>query len=164
MPVDDTTVRLEPWGAGDLALLQALNDSAMTRHLVRPETSEQLADRQRRYALPDSGMFKVVLAASGEAVGSVGYWEVDWDGGRVYETGWMVLPAYQGRGIATAATSLVISRARAEGSHAFVYAFPSVSNGSSNAICRKLGFEFVEEHELEYRGAALRCNVWRLGL
>jgi RimJ/RimL family protein N-acetyltransferase len=164
MQADDNGVRLEPWGPDDLELLRQLNDPEMTRHLVRPETTAQLVDRQARYVVADSGMFRVVLAASGEAVGSVGYWEVDWRGERVYETGWMVLPAYQGRGIATAATSLAIALARAEGAHAFVYAFPSVSNGPSNAICRKLGFKFVEEHEFEYRGAALRCNVWRLGL
>ena len=164
MPLDDKSVRLEPWGADGFELLRALNASAMTRHLVRPESAEQLADRQRRYALPDSGMFKVVWAATGEAVGSVGYWETEWRGEPGYETGWAVLPAFQGRGVATAATAQAIERTRAEARHSAVYAFPSVENDASNAICRKLGFELAGEHEFAYRGSPLRCNVWRLAL
>ena len=44
-------------------------------------------------------------------------------------------------------------------------AFPSVDNGPSNAICRKLGFTFLEASEFEYpKGHFMRCNDWRLDL
>jgi hypothetical protein len=44
-----TEVRLEPWGAGDRELLDALlGEPAMTDHLGGPESAEKLADRQRR--------------------------------------------------------------------------------------------------------------------
>jgi hypothetical protein len=33
-------------------------------------------------------MFKVVDEESGEAVGCVGYWEREWRGEQVHETGW----------------------------------------------------------------------------
>jgi RimJ/RimL family protein N-acetyltransferase len=83
----------------------------------------------------------------------------------VYETGWFVLPAYQGRGIAAAATALTIDAARAERKHAFLHAFPSVENAASNAICQKLGFTLVDEIEFEYPpGHSMRCNDWRLEL
>ena len=93
-------VRLEPWGRDDFELVQQLmGDPAMTEFLGGPESLEKLADRQRRYAEPGSGMFKIVDEASGQGIGSVGFWEVDRRGETIYETGWSVVPAFQGRGI-----------------------------------------------------------------
>jgi RimJ/RimL family protein N-acetyltransferase len=110
-------------------------------------------------------MFKIVDEASGEAVGSVGYWERTWRGEHVYETGWSVLPTFQGRGIARPATAQAIDLARSERKHRFLHAFPSVDNPPSNAICRRLGFTLVEETEFEYPpGNLMQCNDWRLDL
>jgi len=162
--------RIEPWGAGDLPLLhRLLGDPAMTEHLGGPETPEKIEERHERYLRGETGrveMFKVV-DEEGTPVGSVGYWERDEDDEKVYETGWMVLPEFQGRGIATRATELVIERVRAEGDHQWLYAYPGVDNHPSNAICRKLGFELVEVEEFEYpkgSGNIMRCNDWRLDL
>lgn len=95
----------------------------------------------------------------------VGYWEREWRGRRVWETGWSVLPEFQGRGVATSATAAVVERARAEGKHRFIHAFPSVDNGPSNAICGKVGFTLQEEVDFEYPpGNFMRCNNWRLDL
>lgn len=163
-------VRLEPWGEGDLPLLRRiLGDPAMTEHLGGPESEEKLVERQARYVhVREAGtgaMFKIVDQATGEAAGSVGYWEKEWGGGVVYETGWSVLPEFQGRGIAVAATRLVIDAARAERKHRHLHAFPSVENAASNAICRKLGFELLKAHDFEYPpGSWMRCNDWRLEL
>lgn len=161
-------MRLEPWGEGDLPLLEKLmGDPAMTEHLGGPESPQKIAERQARYerASSKSRMFKIVDEASGEAVGSVGYWERTWRGEQVYETGWSVLPAFQGRGIARTATAQAIDLARSERKHRFLHAFPSVDNPPSNAICRKLGFTLVEETEFEYPpGNLMQCNDWRLDL
>jgi RimJ/RimL family protein N-acetyltransferase len=159
-------VHLEPWGTGDLPLLRKLlGDPAMTEHLGGPESEAKLAERQARYEVPDSKQFKIVVDHSGEGVGWVGYWERDWDGEPVYETGWSVLPAFQGRGLASAGTALAIEAARAERRHRYLHAFPSVDNGPSNAICRKVGFTLLEALDFEYPpGNMLRCNDWRLEL
>jgi RimJ/RimL family protein N-acetyltransferase len=165
-------VRIDPWGEGDLLLLQkCLGDPAMMEHLGNPMSAEQIAAQQRRYErLPDTGagrMFKIVDAATGEGIGSHGYWERESSEGVVYETGWLVLPAFQGRGVATSATAHVIDRVRAEGKHRFLYAYPAVDNAPSNAICRKLGFTLMRVSEYEYpkdSGNILRCNDWRLDL
>jgi RimJ/RimL family protein N-acetyltransferase len=163
-------VRLEPWGQGDLPLLRRLmGDPAMTEHLGGPESEEKLVKRQARYERPSEpgsgGMFKIVDVASGEPAGSVGYWEKSWRGETVYETGWSVLPEFQGRGIAGAATEQVIAAAREERRHRYLHAFPSVENAPSNAICRKLGFELLGDSEFEYpKGHFMRCNDWRLDL
>lgn len=167
---DRSFVRLEPWDEGDLALLKTLlGDPTMTKHLGGPESDDQLAKRHARFRqLPESGqgqMFKIVHEDTDEAVGSVGYWESTWRGEQIYETGWFVIPAFQGQGIASLATAQAIDRARSDGKHQFLHAFPSVDNLPSNAICRKLGFTLVEECQFEYpKGSFMQCNDWRLDL
>ena len=162
-------VRLVPWAEGDLPLLRKLlGDPEMTKYLGGPESDEKVAARQARYEQldPDTGrMFKIVEAESGEPAGSVGYWEKDWRDQTVYETGWSVLPAFQGRGIAVTATAEAIALASAEQRHRYLHAFPSVENAASNAICRKLGFTLLGAHDFEYpKGHWMRCNDWQLDL
>lgn len=159
---------IEPWGEGDLPLLERLlGDPAMMEHLGGPESAEKIAERHARYLAGSGGdpQFKIVEGAAGAAVGWVGYWERTWRGQQVYEIGWSVLPAFQGRGIARKATAQAIARARSEGKHRFLHAFPSVDNPPSNAICRTLGFTLLEAREFEYPpGRSMRCNDWRLDL
>jgi RimJ/RimL family protein N-acetyltransferase len=161
-------VHLEPWGKGDLPLLQkALGDPEMTKHLGGPESPEKIAERQTRYERPNSRQFKIIDEVSGEAVGWVGYWQRTWRGEQVYEIGWSVIPGFQGRGIATTATAQAIAVARAENHLRFVHAFPSVANAPSNAICRKVGFTLLGDHEFEYPPRSrrfMRCNDWRFDL
>src|SRR5918999_1048878 len=108
----------------------------MMGHLGGPESPEKIAERQARYEVPGSLQFKIVDDATGEDVGWVGYWEREWRGQDVYETGWSVVPEAQGRGIAAAATRVLLERARADGDRRYVHAFPAVDNAPSNAICR----------------------------
>jgi RimJ/RimL family protein N-acetyltransferase len=161
-----TAVRIVPWGDGDLALLQKLvGDPAMMEHLGGPETPEKITDRQERYAQAGSGMFKIVEEATGEAIGSVGYWEKGWRGEQVYEIGWSVIPAAQGRGIARMATTQAIALAASEHRYPSIHAFPSVDNAPSNAICRALGFALLGPCEVEYPpGSLMQCNDWCLEL
>lgn len=149
----------------------ALADPEMMEHLGGPMSPAEIVERQRRYELlPGTGkgrMFKIVEAATSESIGSVGYWERASGEGVVYETGWLVVPAFHGRGVATSATAQLIERARAEGKHRFLHAYPSVENAPSNAICHKLGFTLVGVSEYEYpkhSGNVLRCNDWRFDL
>jgi RimJ/RimL family protein N-acetyltransferase len=159
-------VRIVPWGKGDLALLQQLvGDPEMMEHLGGPESPEKIAERQARYELAGSGMFKIVDEMTGEGVGSVGYWERTWRGEQVYEIGWSVIPSAQGRGIARAAPAQAVAAAAAQRTHRFVHAFPSVHNVRSNAICRALGFTLLGAVDVEYPpGNPMRCNDWRLEL
>jgi RimJ/RimL family protein N-acetyltransferase len=159
---------LEPWGSGDFPLLERLlGDPRMTEHLGGPESPEKLRDRQQRFENLTGGdrMFKIVELASGEGVGSVGFWTRELPEGQVYEIGWMVLPEFQGRGIAAAATAQAIDVPRDDGLHRFLHAYPNAENAPSNAICRKLGFELLGPSEFEYpKGSVMICNDWRLDL
>ncbi|WP_446042255.1 GNAT family N-acetyltransferase [Streptomyces sp. SID1121] len=171
MDIEAPPVRIEPWSEDDLGLLRAANAPELMHHLGGPETEEALVKRHARYVAlsadrTDKGrMFRVVLSSSGEAVGTIGFWEQTWQGEQVYEAGWAVLPAFQGRGLAVAATRAVVEAARAAKRHRYLHAFPSVGNPPSNGVCRKAGFLLQGECDFEYPvGHPMRCNNWRLDL
>ena len=163
-----TDVLLRPWSDEDLPLLEKLlGDPAMMAYLDGPETPEQIQRRHQRYLqLPETDHMFVILWGPDSAVaGSIGYWEKNWRDELVYEMGWLVLPAYQGHGVATKAGAAVLEHARLEWRHTFMHAFPSISNAASNAICRKLGFTLMETSPFEYPpGNFMQCNDWRLHL
>jgi RimJ/RimL family protein N-acetyltransferase len=161
-------LELRAWSEGDLALLERLmGDPGMTEHLGGPESPEKIRDRHRRYlrGFGEGGMFVIAVGREGSAAGSIGYWSRQWQGEQVWETGWSVLPEFQGRGIATEATTIIVERARTGGTHRSIHAFPSVDNAASNAICRRASFTLQGQYDFEYPpGHMMRCNDWSLDL
>ena len=112
-------------------------------------------------------IFVITIGSEKALTGTVGYWERDWDGQKAWETGWSVLPEFQGQGIATAATTLLVEWVTKLRRHRYLLAFPSVDNHPSNAICRKLSFDLLGESKYEYprgSGSFMHCNNWRLDL
>jgi RimJ/RimL family protein N-acetyltransferase len=167
--VPATDVRLRAWTDYDLPLLRGLlGDPAMMTYLGGPESEEKLLARHARYlAIDESGTGRVFVVTTGPKrtpAGWVGYWETVWHDEPAWETGWNVLPAFQGRGLATRGAALAIEAAAAEGRHRFIYAFPAVANGASNAVCAKLGFERMGSEALEYPPGTdnwMECAIWR---
>ena len=160
---------LEPWAAGDFWLLEATNSPDMTRFLGGPESDGQLRLRHERYVrLTRTGpgcMYRVVHEETGETAGSVGFWEREWQDNKVYECGWGVLPAFQGKGIGVAAALAVAEHARLAGAHRYLHAFPDTEHAGSNGICRKAGFVHMGVSDFEYpKGHWKKCNDWRLDL
>ncbi|SDI87425.1 Protein N-acetyltransferase, RimJ/RimL family [Frankineae bacterium MT45] len=176
-----TSVVLRPWQAGDLWILRAANAPEMTDHLGGPETDEKVQERHRRYldgwVSGDSQMYSIQLraeagtaaAAEAHSAGVIGFWPRTWHGEEVYETGWGVLPEFQGRGVAIAALRELIaelrSAAESDPPMGSVHAYPSVDHPASNAICRRGGFTLLGECDFEYPpGQRMRCNDWYLPL
>lgn len=162
-------VDIRPWLDTDFSLLERLlGDPAMMVFLGGPESADKLRERHQRYLRLDGSadsVFTIVVGTEREAVGWVGYWESEWQGQTVWETGWHVLREFQGRGIATAATARALEHARRKRKHRYVHALPSVENSASNAVCRKLGFELLGEVDIEYPpGRPMRANDWRFDL
>lgn len=164
-------IDIRPWSDGDLPLLERLlGDPAMMEHLGGPETLEKIRERHGRYCrIGTTGsdlQFTIVIEPERTAAGWIGYRESEWRGQTVLETGWSVLPEFQGRGIATMAARLMVERLRAEGKKTrFVHVCTSIDNGPSNAICRKAGFALLGEADSEYpKGHFMRCNEWCLDL
>ncbi|MGH3737951.1 MAG: GNAT family N-acetyltransferase [Micromonosporaceae bacterium] len=161
-----TALQLRQWAEDDLELLRRKNTPEMTRYLGGPEPEEKLVSRHHRYvAMTDASVGRMFSIRLPEPAGSVGYWEKEWRGSMVYETGWQVLPEYQGRWIAVAATRELIALLRPVARHRYLHAFPKIENAPSNAICRKLGFTLLGEDDFEYPpGNPIRCNDWRYDL
>ena len=160
-------VRLERWDESGLELLRRQNAPEMMAHLGGPETDEQVLNRQERYLRAGDGgeMLRVLLEPGGEVAGTVGYWEREWQGEQVYETGYSILPEFQGRGLAVAAVREVLKRAAADGRLRYMHAFPHVDNVASNVVCRKAGFELLGEVEFEFpKGCFDMSNDWRADL
>ncbi|MGW5847114.1 GNAT family N-acetyltransferase [Streptomyces sp. NPDC055254] len=152
-------VRLTPWGPEDFWLLRRKNSAEMTRFLGGPESEEKLADRQRRYEAlsarePAAGrMFRVDLVAPGgsrDAVGTIGFWEREWRGEPVYESGWAVLPEFRGQRLAAAALTELLAHLGEHGTRGAVHAFPRTDHAASNAVCRRAGFTCLGRVDLEY--------------
>ena len=165
VPVPQTSVRLQPWGEGDLALLEQANTAEMTRHLGGPEPREDLEARQARYLRLNrqghGAMYRIEV--DGHPAGGIGYWPTSHPESAAYETGWNVLPAWQGRGVAREALRLLLRRlAGVAAPREAVYAYPSVDNPASNALCRAAGFEDRGEMTVPWRGGDLRTRVWVL--
>ncbi|HEU4998253.1 MAG TPA: GNAT family N-acetyltransferase [Lapillicoccus sp.] len=162
-----TSVELRPWTVDDLSLLERNNTPEMTVHLGGPESPEKVVDRNARYVRGwregTSSMFSAWV--DGEPVGLVGYWPVTHQGHDVYECAYGIFPEFQGRGLAAAAMTACLEHAAAHGDRDDVYAYPNVTNGPSNALCERLGFELEGEQDFEYpKGHPIRANAWRYRL
>lgn len=168
--MNTTPLTLRPYGPDDFALLQAtLGVAEMTQFLGGPENEEKLRSRHQRYLdLPGKGpdrMFVILAGAQHEPAGTIGHWHHERDGEINWETGWAVLPAWQGHGLASSATREIIARLRAEGSRNYLYAYPTTENLASNAVCRKVGFVLLGSEQGEYPvGNPVTFNIWRYDL
>lgn len=164
-----TTFRLEPWDDRGPFFERRANIPEMQAFLGGVEPDEAILARHERFlaaARTGTGAgFLILLDGEPDPVGSIGYWDREWDGETVYELGWKVLPGFQGRGLAVGATVAALQRAAATGRHRWAHAYPRVDNAASNAVCRKAGFTLLRETGFEYpKGTPIRCNDWRADL
>lgn len=154
----------------DLPLYESLRcDPRMMAELGGPLPKEALLEKLRRdiesVERGQAWIFKVIPDEDpGRAAGHICIWESSWRGDPIDEIGWMILPAYQGKGLATKAVRAVLDKARFEERWHVIHAFPSTTNAPSNALCRKMGFSKIEECDLKWAGRMLRCHHWRLDL
>jgi RimJ/RimL family protein N-acetyltransferase len=146
----------------DFDLTEALeSDPVVMGELGGPTDPARLRAVHKR-RLADPWWFKIVPDPGGPPAGTIGIWEKELNGETIHETGWMVLPAFQGRGVASAALGLLIASVRAEPRFERMHAFPAVTNVRSNALCRKFGFSLLGERDFIYAGRTLHCNHWML--
>ncbi len=140
-------------------------DPVMTAELGGPlprEGIEEKVARDVQAAAAGGAWIKMIVCGEAEAVaGSVALWSHDEDGGEpIAEIGWMVLPEFQGRGLAKRAVRMLLEAARDDGRWGLVHAFPATTNGPSNGICRSLGFTFTGARDTTFAGRVLRTNHW----
>jgi RimJ/RimL family protein N-acetyltransferase len=160
-------VELRPYTDADLPLSEALElDPEMMRELGGPADPADIArvhPRRIESAAKGEWYFVIVPDSSGPPAGTIGIWESDLIGPPpIHEIGWMVLPEFQGRRIASDALALILSRARSDRRFKRVHAFPAITNAPSNALCRRAGFTLIEETEVKFRNRPLCVNHWEV--
>ena len=143
-------------------------DPAMMADLGGPLPREGMADKVRRdaeEAAADQSWLKMIVPDPHRpevVAGSLALWSHDPGDGPLSEIGWMVLPEFQGRGLATRAARALIDKAWEEGRWGDIHAFPATGNGPSNGICRSLGFRLVGEVDMPFADRLLRSNHWTI--
>lgn len=162
-------LRLRNVEPGDVdAYIRMRCDPVMMAELGGPLPAERMAAQVRRdVAEAESGRAWVMMivpdgADCATVAGSVVVWLNVERGEPISEIGWMVLPEFQGRGLGKAAVRAVLERARDEDRWGVVHAFPAVSNGPSNGICRSLGFTAIGQQEIVFAGRVLTTNHWQI--
>jgi RimJ/RimL family protein N-acetyltransferase len=140
---------LEPWAA-------LLADARATRllHFPDPHSPEQSADLLDRTIGRADGpiaMYTVSVSATHETAGFVGYTPRTLDWGDELELGWMLLPAFQGKGYATEAARALRPLAPRR-----VISLIRVENTASQNVARKIGMH--RERELTFAGFA--TTLW----
>lgn len=164
-------MRLRDVEPGDVeAYVRMRCDPVMMAELGGPQPRDGIEDKVRRDvrdASADTSWIKMIIpdeAAPDVVAGNVSLWshEVEGPGGEpISEIGWMVLPEFQGRGLAKRAVRALLAQAAATDRWGPVHAFPSTTNAPSNGICRSLGFRFVAEQDiLAFGERNLRVNDW----
>jgi RimJ/RimL family protein N-acetyltransferase len=162
-------MQLRPATPADEWLTVALEtDPRVMAELGGPWSAEdaRAAHRRRVAAIADENWWFVVVPEPDQPpIGTIGVWPSEWAGEPASETGWMILPEHQGKGHATAALAALLELARHDPRWGDIHAFPGATNPASNALCRKFGFEQLDEVTVDYGGRQLRCNrwVWRAG-
>jgi RimJ/RimL family protein N-acetyltransferase len=161
-------VELLPYADEHLALTKALEcDPEMMRELGGPGDPADIprVHRMRVESVANGEWwFVIVPEPPGPPAGTIGIWETKFRERSIHEVGWMVLPEFQGRGIAGEALRMLVARARADARYSRIHAFPGISNVPSNALCRRAGFVHTEECEVRFRDRPLRVNHWELEL
>lgn len=127
------------------------------------EGIEEKVARDVHDAASGAALIKMIIpddAGPGVVAGSATLWASEHDGKPVTEIGWMVLPEFQGKGVGKRAVRMLLEIAGEQGRWGLAHAFPGVTNGPSNGICRSLGFTLAGEVEVEFAGRVLRTNHW----
>ena len=124
---------------------------------------EEKVLRDAAEAAADTSWIKMITVGGGDdgvVAGTVSLWShAEW-GEIISEIGWMVLPAFQGQGLAKAAVRALLTDARDQQRWGVVHALPGVSNGPSNGICRSVGFRLIGQQDVTFNNHLLAVNHW----
>jgi RimJ/RimL family protein N-acetyltransferase len=152
---------------GDVAAYVRMRcDPVMMAELGGPlprEGIEAKVARDVQQAAADTAWIKMIIpdgSVPEVVAGSVALWSHEVSGTPMSEIGWMVLPEFQGRGMAKAAVRMLLALARERDRWGLIHAFPAITNAPSNSVCRSAGFRFVGEQETTFAGRIFRTNHW----
>lgn len=160
-------MELRTYAEEDRQLTLALeSDPEVVRHLggvVDAEEAAQVHDR-RMAAVAAGDLFCTIIPDdASEPVGIVAIWRAEWESRPIHELGGMLVPDYHARGIMVRAVTMLLPRAVDAGVRE-LHSFPGVTNRPSNAVLERLGFQRLEDCDLDYEGRPIRCAHWLIDL
>ena len=154
-------LRLRPLADSDVdALVPIYTDTGVTLYFraAVPDRAAVAQTVRRRLTRPvGPGMGSWVMDFDGVVVGLAHVWPSQELPGRLPEMGWMLAPAYWGRGLATEAAAAVLDHARYRLGLPAVWALVHRENKASLAVAGRLGMRNVGEDI--YHGAPHRVFV-----
>lgn len=146
-------------------LIRLYADPRMMTHLGGPLSEDYLRGTLDRWfshwAEHGFGPSMVRLRATGDLIAQVKLAWIELDGEKALEIGWMVLPEFQRRGVASEAIGACVAYARNKFPTVPITAFPDVGNVASNRLCEKLGLAREGLRDWEWAGRVLRSVYWR---
>jgi aminoglycoside 6'-N-acetyltransferase len=159
-PIETERLRLRLYEPGDLeATLAYYSQPEVARYLLTGPWTREIAEQTiakrvtRRGIDKDHGELALVIEHEGTVVGDIAFWTSDETHSRA-EIGWVLDPAYGGRGYATEAVRAVLGLAfGAYGMHR-VHAQLDARNTASERLCERVGMK---------REAHLREDWWSKG-
>ena len=147
LPVIDDRVLLRPYELDDVEAVHAYYSRAdVSRYLLTPpmsrdEVAALVAARARRVCPQQSGeALALVVEHAGQVVGDVVLILAGTDGA---EVGWVLNPAFGGRGLATAAVTLLLRLAFDHYGLGSVTARLDRRNDASARLCARLGMDLT---------------------
>lgn len=156
-------MELRPYAEQDRQLTLALEaDPEVVRHLggVVDADDAALVHERRMTAVADGDLFYTIIPdGESEPVGIVAVWRGSWESQPIHEVGGMLLPDFHARGIMVRAFTMLLPRL-ASADVRELHSFPGVENRASNAVLAKLGFQRLDDCDLDYEGRPIRCAHW----
>lgn len=147
---------------------------------VPPETAEKYLRAHMRCNTTGSGLvFKLVpepedwkgdedtllVEDAQKGVGTVCMWHSEHKGEFIDEIGWGIQPRFQGHGFGTKGVRLLLELAREQGDRwKNIRVFTDLRNEPSLHLCRRLGFEFLGECEVDYNGQMMQAHQFAVTL
>jgi len=152
--IETDRLTLRPLAHDDLpAFALFLGDPRATAGLhtpdpqVDPDAVARLLDRW----VEQAEMYTLIVKATGETAGFVGFVPSEMEWGPELELGWLVLPSHWGRGYATEAAKALRRLKRQR-----IISLIRTDNKASENVATKLGSS--KEREIEYHGH--QTGVW----
>ncbi|NLP82826.1 GNAT family N-acetyltransferase [Microbacterium sp. CFH 90308] len=149
LPRDTARLRFRHMRPADLdAMAALLGDPDVMRFYPAPKTREQaaawIAWNQRNYAEHGYGLW-IIETHAGEFVGDCGLTWQQVNGARKLEVGYHVVPAWQGRGIATEAAAACRDFVREHLEVQELVAIIHPDNRASERVAEKIGMHRVAD-------------------
>jgi ribosomal-protein-alanine N-acetyltransferase len=149
-----TRLTLMPLGKHDFKTFQKINTDAYVRkylwddEVISAEVLQQIMNDVESHFKNDGwGLWKIVTHESETIIGYAGLW-------RFFDEHqpqllYVLLPDFTGKGYATEVANEIISYAFDELNFSQLIATMDKANVSSVKVCERLGFEFIEERDVE---------------